>query len=310
MQTLTDNATPSLIDYRELREQLPNAQDDALATEFNTGRISALVEDASGGGYDERRLPMAYDEAKDAWIIDRAEARQRRFLFRQREVDELASRHPEWRPQTVVPEPYYAPELQPLAQTLPIVLELEQERSRLAEALAEAGARLAQLKAEADRARTLEAEAAGLRRYQAWSKEAINSMEEAMDKQKALLDWQEGYIAELEAELAKAKASACIGEGLPRMACDFLRAGNDRDVAAFKLHECIYKPSLSVCFSLTADSAALNATLDPKADEQTINKRRGSNGQKAVARGAKKLRNASDCQPVDNGEPDSGAEVD
>ena len=288
MQTQTGNGIGGLIDYRELREQLPNAEDDALATEFNTGRIVALVEDA--GIYEERRLPMAYDAEQDAWRIDRAEARQGRFLFRQGEVDELATRHPEWLPR---PRQTQAQAMQRLVQTVPAVVALEQERRRLEAELALAVDELAKQRREVEGARALVAETVKLRQYQAWSEDAIAAMNEAMEAQKSRID-------ELEAMLAEAKASACIGEGLPRIACDLRRSGVDFETATAELYRCKYKPSYAVAFSLAADSERLEATFDATADRNTLNARRGSLGQKATKRAAE----ASGRQEVDHGTPE------
>ena len=283
MQTLTDNATPILIDYRELREQLPNAKDDDLATEFNTGRMVALVEDASGCGYDERRLPMAYDETKDAWSICRTEARRGRYLFRQTDVDELASRHPEWLPQPVLPVPCHEPELQPLAQALPVVLELEQNRIWLEAELAKASEELARQKREVEEARALVAETVKLRQYQAWSEKAVAAMSEAMEAQKSRID-------ELETELAKAQETACIGDGVVKLACDLKRKGLHRDTIAAKLYECPYKPSYGVIRCLVSTPSELKGDVKfPAEGNDAVSNRRTGSGKTMVKNGREKL---------------------
>ena len=294
MQT-TQDAT-SLLDFRELLEHLPHADENALASEFITGRVPAFVRN-SYGTLDEYELPMAYDAERDAWRIDRAGAREGRFLFRRCDVDAIASRHPEWLP---TPEPYCNsdanplaqaltccdPDVQPIVQSLPIVMELEMERNRLKDSLKHAFEVIDSQRAKVAKMRSLEAENAALKQREEQGRQTVEAQRKVLDIQEATLAELGRRITELEAELSKAQSVACIGDGLPRIACDCLRQGLSREEAAAKLHECQYMPSYSVVRCLLATKSMLDEELSYRApDRDGVNNRRTSAGKLMVTRG-------------------------
>lgn len=285
MQTAQD-ATTGLIDFRELVELLPNVNEDVLASEFITGRIPALVRN-SCGTLDEYELPMAYDAERDAWSIDRAGAREGRFLFRLADVRALAGRHPEW---LASPEPDYDPELRPLAQTLPIVLELETERNKLKDALKHSFEVINSQLTELAKLRHIETEYAVLEKQDAVRRQTVETLRSIMGTQDAAIAEQGRRIAELEAELAKAQSVACIGDGLLRTACDFRRENMDRDIMAAKLYDCRYKPSYGVVRCLVSTPSELAGDVKfPTEGNDAVSNRRTASGKTMVSRGKEKL---------------------
>ncbi len=285
MQTAQD-ATTGLIDFRELMELLPNVNEDALASEFITGRIPALVRN-NCGTLDEYELPMSYDAARDAWSIDRAVARERRFLFNLADVKALADRHPEW---LASPEPAYDPELRSLAQALPIVLELETERNKLKDKLRHSSEVIKDQQTKLVRLRHTVAEYAVLEKQNAERRQTVETLRSIMKTQDATIAEQGRRIAELEAELAKAQSMACIGDGLLRTACNFRRDGLDRDIMATKLYDCQYKPSYGVVRCLVSTPSELAGDVKfPAEGNDAVSNRRTASGKTMVSRGKEKL---------------------
>lgn len=237
----------SLIDFRELLELLPNAEEDALASEFITGRVTALVRNA-GGGLDKREPPMSYDAKRDAWRIDRAGAREGRFLFRLADVKALAFRHPKWTP---LPEPYFNPDMLPewVWRQNSEFHTVSTERDRLAlyasqleEELQTALATVEKLRAEledatakAEQATVLKAENERLKQGYEWLKTRQKALCQVGAEQEAELEKQRRRVAELQAMLATAKATPCTGDGFRRLVCDMRRKGIPDGEAASRL---------------------------------------------------------------------------
>lgn len=291
-----------LIDYRELIELLPNADEDALASEFITGRVTALTRNA-GGGLDARDMPMVYDADRDAWSIDRAGAREGRYLFRLADVKALAGRHPKWTP---LPEPYVDPDRLPewVWRQNSDFHTVSAERDRLAlyagqleEDLQTALATVERLKTElagatakAEQAPVLKAENERLRQECDWYRNRQKGLCKAGAEQEAELEEQRRRVAELQAELATAKATPCIGDGLLRIACDFRREGMDRDIMATKLYDCQYKPSYGVVRCLVSTPSELAGDVKfPAEGNDAVSNRRTASGKTMVNNGKEKL---------------------
>lgn len=224
-----------LIDFRELLELLPNAKEDELASEFITGRVPALVRNRYGT-LDEYALPMAYDAKRDAWRIDRAGAREGRFLFRLSDVKALAGRHPKWTP---LPEPYFDPDRLPewvwrqnsefhtlsteRDELALYARQLEEELQTAFATVEGLRADLAGTTARAEQATVLKTENERLKQDCEWLRTRQKALCQVGAGQEAELKEQRRRIAELQAELATAKAIPCIGDGFRRLVCDMRR---------------------------------------------------------------------------------------
>ncbi len=280
--TIGKDSGHEIIDYRELRLRLPYLTGDELASELDAGRIASFVN--TGCAFEERRLPRHYDRKWHAWFIDEDEAREHSFLFKEEDVRRLEEKYPSARPN---------PELRGALDLLPDKAWMECKELPDGQ-----GERIEHfvliLNAARERVASLQAE--------------IAEKDGRIAELKAKLAERGASVAALEAKPAEEDKPAgilpCIGDGFRKMACELLRAGCTREVAAAKLHESKYKPSDTVVYSLLASTAMLEEKHCEGVDGKTMNKRRGTAGGDLIKAGQRLLDKGAESQPKgDSGKP-------